>query len=186
VTEINLKSYLRPGLDILFIALNPPRQSNSNGHYFSGKGSRFFKLLAASGLITREIPQARADEVVFGATGINYGRSSFGVVDLVDDLVDTDSTRVRITPHHVACLLDRVREQSPRFACVIHARVRDGLNRHGNLHSPLKYGWCGGVVRGCATEFVLNYFPNGNSITDETKIRIFQLLRQRLSKEPQT
>jgi len=180
VREINLRPFLRPRLDVLFIALNPPQQSNSNGHYFSGKSSRFFKLLAASGLIARDIPLARADEVVFGTTEINYAGSSFGVVDLVDDFIETDSTYVRVTPHHVACLLDRVREFEPRFACVIHAKVRDGLNRHGNLHSPLKHGWCGAVVRGCTTEFVLNYFPNGNSIADEKKIHIFRLLRDRL------
>jgi hypothetical protein len=180
MTEIKLRPFLRRPLDVLFIALNPPQQSNLNGHYFSGKRSRLFKLLAASRLITREIPRACADEIVFGSTEINYARSSFGVVDLVDDLVETNSTRVRVTPAHVARLINRVREIHPRFACVIHSKVRDGLMRHGKLRSPLKYGWCGAVLRDCATEFLLNYFPNGNSVTDETKIHIFRLLRDRL------
>ena len=37
------------------------------------------------------------------------------------------------------------------------------------------------MVPDCRTEFILNYFPSGNSIADEVKIRIFQLLRDRLS-----
>ena len=181
MTETRLKPFLRCPLDVLFIALNPPQQSNLNGHYFSGGRSRFFKLLASSGLITREIPQARADEIVFGTTEINYAGSSFGVVDLVDDLVETESARVRVTPSHVNRLINRVLEIRPRFACVIHSKVRDSLKRYGSV--TLKYGWCGSVLPQCSTEFVLNYFPNGNSIDDETKINIFRLLRDRLHKE---
>lgn len=41
--------FLRDNLDILFIALNPPMQSNNNGHYFSGKQSSFFNQLYLSG-----------------------------------------------------------------------------------------------------------------------------------------
>ena len=50
MTEINLRPFLRPQLDVLFVALNPPTQSNQRGHYFSGRGSRFFRLLCLSGL----------------------------------------------------------------------------------------------------------------------------------------
>jgi len=71
MTGSQLKPFLPRPLDVLFIALNPPQQSYSNGHYFSAENSRFFKLVAASGLITREIPQALADDVVFGSTDIN-------------------------------------------------------------------------------------------------------------------
>ena len=180
MTESRLKPFLRYPLDVLFVALNPPQQSNSNGHYFSGKGSRFFKLLAESELITREIPRTRADEIVFGTTEVNYAGSSYGVVDLVNDLVETSSARVRVTPSHIKSLISRIVEVRPRFACVIHSKVRDGLRQYGALHRPLDYGWCGPVLSECSTEFVLNYFPNGNSIPDETKLHIFRLLRDRL------
>ena len=181
--EIKLKPFLRRGLDVLFIALNPPEQSNSNGHYFSGENSRFYKLLAAGGLITQEMPQGRADEIVFGTTEVNYAGASFGVVDLVDDLVQTNSGRVRVTPDHVVRLINRVRDHEPRFACVLHSKVRDALNRSG-LRYPLKYGYCGAVLHDCDTEFFLNYFPNGNSIKDKDKISIFRLLRRRLGAGP--
>ncbi len=178
--EVKLKPFLRTNLDVLFIALNPAEQSNSNGHYFSGKGSRFFKLLAESGLITREIPKVRADEQVFGTTEINYKRASFGVIDLVPGVVETNGGRVRAKAEHVVCLTSEIRNYAPRFACVIHSSVRSSLTRYGDLVRPLEYRWCGCVLRDCATEFVLNYFPNGNSIKDDKKIHIFRLLRNRL------
>lgn len=65
-------SYLKENLDILFVALNPPVQSNTNGHYFSGKQSIFFKQLYLSGLITKEIDKAIADELVFEGNKYNY------------------------------------------------------------------------------------------------------------------
>ena len=40
-----LRPYCRDGLAVLFVALNPPIQSHTNGPWFSGKSSRFFHLL---------------------------------------------------------------------------------------------------------------------------------------------
>lgn len=48
MNAVLLQPFLRPGLDVLFLALNPPVQSNTNGHYFSGDQSRFYDLLFKS------------------------------------------------------------------------------------------------------------------------------------------
>src|SRR5262252_1159061 len=109
LTEVKLKPFTRHGLDVLFVALNPPEQSNSNGHYFSGDRSAFFKLLQHSGLITKPVDKAFADEKVFGSTGINYLNASFGVIDLVEDVVETDSGEVPVTADDVNRLLRRIR-----------------------------------------------------------------------------
>jgi G:T/U-mismatch repair DNA glycosylase len=69
MNTVRLQPFTRAGLDVLFLAHNPPVQSNASGHYFSGGGSRFFHLLFKSGLITQDIPKSSADEVVFG-TGL--------------------------------------------------------------------------------------------------------------------
>lgn len=180
MTEAKLRPFTRPGLDVLFVALNPPQQSNSNGHYFSGNSSAFFKLLTLSGLITEPVPKACADEKVFGTTEINHLGASFGVIDLVEDVVETNSAMLRVTKAHVNDLIRRIRDLNPRFVCVIHSKVRDALNTYGNLHRPLDYGWCGNILPDSNAGFVLNYFPNGNSIPDAEKIRIFGLLRDML------
>lgn len=180
MNTVNLRPFLRSNLGVLFVALNPPAQSNANGHYFSGSNSRFFELLFQSGLITERVPKANADEVVFGSNVANHGKAEFGIVDLVDDVVETNSSRVRPSPGNVDSLLKHIRELSPRFVCVIHSKVRDALNSYGRLTRPLTYGPCGAILPGSATQFVLNYFPNGNSVDDETKLRIFRELRDAL------
>jgi hypothetical protein len=53
---------------VLFLAPNPPQQSNDNGHYFSGSSSRFYRLLFMSGLMTEDVPKSYGHEVVFGST----------------------------------------------------------------------------------------------------------------------
>ncbi len=70
--DVKLKPFIRKDLDILFVALNPPYQSNRNEHYFSGSQSRFFQLLFLSGLITTNIDKSQADEKVFGDSLYNY------------------------------------------------------------------------------------------------------------------
>lgn len=180
MTEINLRPFLRPQLDVLFVALNPPTQSNANGHYFSGRGSCFFHLLYLSGLITEDVPKATADETVFGSTSVNHKGCAFGVADLVDDLVQTNSGKVHSGRRHVDLLFTRIRELSPRFACLIHSKVRDALNKSPELTYQLDYGICGPLLRGSETVFVLNYFPNGNNVPNEKKLNIFRALRDKL------
>lgn len=179
MAKVMLKPFLRPHLDVLFVALNPPRQSNSKGHYFSGKGSRFFKLLFLSGLITTDIKKDEADSTVFGANTINVRGRSFGVVDLVE-VVETNSGKVRPSRDDVSRLFSRIRSLNPRYVCVIHSKVRDALNAQPELTRVLSYGVCGTVLRDCGSVFVLNYFPNGNAIPDKPKLEIFRRLRDLL------
>jgi G:T/U-mismatch repair DNA glycosylase len=177
---VRLRPFLRPGLDVLFVALNPPVQSNANGHYFSGRTSRFFHLLFASGLITRDVPRQCADEVVFGTTSVNYKKTAFGVIDLVGDMVQTQSGKVRPTRHHVAQVIAHIQRLNPRFVCVIHSKVRDALNQHASLARRLDYGVCGRVLSNCDSQFIINYFPNGNAVPDTPKLKIFRTLREAL------
>lgn len=109
MNAVLLKPFVRPGLDVLFLALNPPVQSNTNGHYFSGDQSRFYDLLFKSGLIVQPVPKSRADEAVFGGTSVNYNRSTFGVIDLVGDLVQTQSGKVRVSREHVQQAVANIR-----------------------------------------------------------------------------
>jgi hypothetical protein len=63
---------------VLFLALNPPQQSNDNGHCFSGSPSRFYRPLFMSGLMTEDVTKSYGHEFVFGSTSVNYKRSAFG------------------------------------------------------------------------------------------------------------
>lgn len=180
MVEVKLRPFLRPNLDVAFVALNPPEESNENGHYFSGRNSRFFHLLHISGLITRNVTKLMADGIVFGGTSINHKHAAFGVVDLIEDRVETSSSHVQAREKDVDLLIARIHQLKPRFACVIHSKVRDALKRHRDFKGPLEYGICGRLLSQSQTVFVLNYFPNGNNIPDEKKLEIFGALRDAL------
>lgn len=172
----SLPAYCRDGLDVLFVALNPPVQSHANGHWFSGRSSRFFHLLHQSGLITRPVQKENADEIVFGSSVVNYRSSEFGVIELVHGVVETNSSKVRPTRDQVDFLIERVRKHEPRFVCVLHSKVRNALRRYGQLVCDLNYGDCGTVLSNCRSRFFVNYFPNGNNVGDERKKEIFRIL----------
>jgi TDG/mug DNA glycosylase family protein len=46
-----LPDYLRPGLDLIFVGINPGIKSESTGHHYAGPGNHFWPLLHESGLV---------------------------------------------------------------------------------------------------------------------------------------
>ncbi|MYC33168.1 MAG: mismatch-specific DNA-glycosylase [Chloroflexi bacterium] len=50
-----LPDYLRPGLDIVLIGLNPSTRSVEAGRYFANPRNRFWRAISASELIGREV-----------------------------------------------------------------------------------------------------------------------------------
>ena len=182
MNDVKLKPFVRSNLDVLFVGYNPPRQSNSNGHYFSGKQSRFFKLLFFSGLITANIDKLFADEVVFSSSTINYKNANFGVTDLIPIVVETNSSKVKANQQNVIDLFSTIKEYKPKIACLIHSKVKDAIERYykNNIQNNIRYGNCGNLLKGSSTIFFFNYFPNGNNIKDEPKLKIFEEIKQLL------
>ena len=177
---VNLEPYLDYNLDLLFVALNPPVQSNNNGHYFSGKSSSFFKLLYESGLLTQEVDKSNADTLVFNGREFNYLNKRFGVVDLKENIVETNSNKVKTRMDDSDRLIDRIDKYKPRIVCVIHSKVRDTLNNNPRVTTSLKYGCCGKALSKSESIFYVNHFPNGNSIPKEPKLELFRQIREKL------
>ena len=46
---------LKPGLDIVFVGINPGERSAKLGHYYAGIGNQFWELLYESGLTQRRL-----------------------------------------------------------------------------------------------------------------------------------
>ena len=83
-TGATLPDYLRPGLDIVFVGLNPGLYSAQVGHYFAHKQNRFWPALSASGLIPEQIgPEhdARLPDWGIGLTDI-VKRPTHGIHEL--------------------------------------------------------------------------------------------------------
>lgn len=54
-----LPDYLAPGLDIIFVGINPSRFSAQVGHYFATPRNRFWQAISRSGLLPEPLgPQA--------------------------------------------------------------------------------------------------------------------------------
>ena len=52
---VTLPDYLREGLDLLFVGLNPSEYSAEVGHYFANPRNRFWPAFNLSGLVSREV-----------------------------------------------------------------------------------------------------------------------------------
>lgn len=170
--------FLREDLDILFIALNPPVQSNNNGHYFSGKQSLFFKQMYLSGLVTKDLDKTIADELVFGCNDYNYKNKDYGVIDLLPRIEETNSGKVKVETQDVELMIDRIKKYKPKNVCIIHSVVMKQFRKVTGI--DLKIGYNGKVLKDIDTEFHCNYFPNGNNKTTESKVMIYELLKNSL------
>ncbi len=58
-----LTDYLSPGLDIVFVGLNPSTYSVRVGHYFANPRNRFWAALNRSGLVGEELTPERDTEL---------------------------------------------------------------------------------------------------------------------------
>ena len=68
-----LRDRVRPGVQVLFVGVNPGIRSAAIGHHFAGYSNRFWKLLYESGLIPEPIraeDDARLPEWGFGITNL--------------------------------------------------------------------------------------------------------------------
>ena len=82
-----LPDYLRPGLDIVSIGLNPSLPSVRDGFYFANPRNRFWRALNASGLVPERLePGVSAMATLFEQYGIGFTdvvkRASAGGGDL--------------------------------------------------------------------------------------------------------
>lgn len=170
--------YLRRNLDILFIALNPPEQSNNNGHYFSGNQSTFFKQLYLSGLINEELDKTVADKLVFGENKSNYKNKSYGIIDLVPKLAETNGGLVQVKNEDVALMIERIIKFKPKIVCILHSKIMKSFARFTRI--DLIYGYNGKLFDNSDTLFFCNYFPNGNNISSDRKVNIFKEIREKL------
>lgn len=76
-----LPDYIRPGLRVLFVGINPGLRSAQVGHHFAGPSNRFWKLLYESRLVHEALTYRddwRLPEWGLGLTNI-ISRSSAGV-----------------------------------------------------------------------------------------------------------
>lgn len=68
-----LPDYLRPGLDLVFVGINPGRRSAETGRHYAGRGNLFWPLLYESGLVPEPLTYEddwRAPDFGIGLTNL--------------------------------------------------------------------------------------------------------------------
>ncbi len=65
-----LPDYLQPGLDIVFIGLNPSTISVREGHYFANPRNRFWTALNSSGLVPVQLSPALDQQLMDHGIGL--------------------------------------------------------------------------------------------------------------------
>ncbi|HRG59986.1 MAG TPA: hypothetical protein PK323_13610, partial [Bacteroidia bacterium] len=139
-TKVNLKEYIHPTMDLLFVALNAPEVSNANAHWFSYNLS-FWNLLFRAGIITQTISDPKKGDVtVFGGSEMNCKNWIIGVTDLNREVVATKSNQVTTNSSQVKRILAIVENNAVKRICLMHSMVADEFERNGIIVRNNKQG----------------------------------------------
>ena len=115
-----LPDLLRPGLDLVFVGINPGERSAQLGHYYAHGGNAFWRVLSASDLVDGEVGP-EDDQTLPAAWGI-------GLTDVVKRVV-TDSRKVSDAELRAArpAFERRISDAPPRAVCFTSTKAFDVL-----------------------------------------------------------
>lgn len=110
-----LPDLLRPGLDLVFVGINPGERSALRGHYYAHPGNAFWRMLSASPLVDR--PVTPEDDAALLDLGM-------GFTDVVKRVI-TDSSQVTDAELRAAlpAFRKRIAAASPRAVCFASTRA---------------------------------------------------------------
>ncbi len=117
-----VKDVIRPGLDVLFVGINPGLYTAAIGHHFGRPGNRFWPALNASGLLRRPLTPYDSERLL---------ESNLGITNIVprataraDELTRTELRR------RAASLRRKILRYQPRQAAFLGLGLyRDAFDR---------------------------------------------------------
>ena len=161
---VNLQEYIYPEMDVLFLALNAPEVSNANAHWFS-RNLSFWNVLYSSGLITQEIIIPTAGDIkVFKNNDINYKKWIYGVTDLNNEIVETNSNKVTIEQKHIQRIIEILKNNKVNKLCLLHSAVGSAIRDAKILQkrSNNRYGFIGYLNETAVYEVPFHNAPIAN------------------------
>jgi len=116
-----LPDLLRPGLDLVFVGINPGERSALRGHYYGHPGNAFWRTLSASPLVAR--PVTAEDDARLGEGDAASAPFRIGFTDVVKRVL-TDSTGITDAELQAAApeFRARIRASRPRAVCFTSTR----------------------------------------------------------------
>jgi hypothetical protein len=178
--QSTLIPFVRENLDVLFIGLNPAKGSSQNRHYFSVNQS-FWNQLFESGLIISPVEKSIADEIVFGDTKINFLGWSFGITDLVTEIAESDSRKIKPSNKDCENLSKLIKINSPKSAILLHNKVLRTFLRYAKAPLPASNsGYLGTIIPNCPTVFFNIAFPHGSSLPSKAIVEQYKQVKNYL------
>src|SRR3990172_4574891 len=104
-----LPDSLRPGLDVVFVGINPGLASAAQGHHYAGRTNHFWPLLYEASFVPEPLTYKddwRAPEFGIGLTNL-VDRPSRGIDDLSREEMKAGAARLR----------EKLRRYRPRVVC---------------------------------------------------------------------
>jgi TDG/mug DNA glycosylase family protein len=88
---------IAPGLDVLFVGINPGLYSGATGHHFARPGNRFWPALHLSGFTDRVLHPSEQEELLSVGLGITnlVARATASAAELTDEEIRTAVRRIR-------------------------------------------------------------------------------------------
>ncbi len=160
-----LPDYLRPGLDLVIVGINPGVRSAAAGHHYAGGGNHFWPLLYESGLVTEPLTyadDARVLEWNIGLTNM-VSRSTPGVADLSRAELIAGAAKLR----------SKLRRYRPRVVAFNGKAIYDV---YAGRKSPL--GRQPEPVDGAVAYVMPSTSPRGATYQRADKLRFFIELRR--------
>jgi TDG/mug DNA glycosylase family protein len=112
-----LPNLLGPGLDVVFVGINPSLYSVAQGHYFARRTNRFWPAFSRSRL-SLKVREALGVEMLLPEHDRLLPQHGFGFTDAVKR---ASARATEVTPVEfaagVAALVAKLEEFAPRFAC---------------------------------------------------------------------
>jgi len=119
---VKLPDYLRPGLDLVVVGINPGTRSWAEGRHYAGPGNHFWPLLYEAGLVSEPLTWREDERVLEWNIGLTnmVARTSPSISDLGRDELRAGARSLRRK-------LERIR---PRVVCFNGKRIYEVYAGH--------------------------------------------------------
>lgn len=120
-TARTIPDVIGPGLDVLFVGINPGLYSGATGFHFARPGNRFWKAIHGAGLTERVLDASQQDELLRARIGITnlVARTTATAAELSRD-------ELRAGAHILIEKVERYRPRSVAFLGIATYRVGFG------------------------------------------------------------
>jgi len=166
----SLSDYLQPGLQILFVGINPGLKSAAVGHHFAGRSNRFWKLLFDSRLVDEPLTyreDSRLLEWRLGLTNI-ISRTSAGI-----DTLSPAEYRSGLT-----VLERKIRRYQPRTIALLGVTIFRMLLSEGSGPGRLDLGPTNARLAGVPVFLLPNPSGRNAHYSYQTMLSAFRSLRK--------